>query len=69
MNLDVFKYITSANEMAARHENDTEETDGMKIEAIAFNDGGQFLGLIEDDMPTSLGLFRYNDGKYDVGLY
>jgi len=20
-------------------------------------------------MPTSLGLFRYNDGKYDVGLY
>lgn len=46
-----------------------DSVDGAKIEAIMFNDGGQYLGLVKNNMPTSLGIFRYTDGKYDVGLY
>ncbi|EAR84340.2 MORN repeat protein, putative (macronuclear) [Tetrahymena thermophila SB210] len=65
----VFNYITSTSDIAVKHQDDTFQQDGLKIEAINFNDGGQYLGLIKNSMPTSLGIFKYSDGKYDVGYY
>lgn len=50
--------------MSVRH-----KKEGSNLEAVMFQDGGQFLGAILNDSPTSLGIFRYTDGKYDVGVY
>ena len=41
----------------------------MSLEVVCFQDGGQFLGVISNDTPSNLGIFRYTDGKYDVGTY
>lgn len=65
---DVFNYITSPKAIAKKHA-DESKLDGGNLEVINFEDGGQYIGLIKNNMPTSLGIFRYSDGKYDIGHY
>lgn len=40
------------------------------IKAVDFPDGGQYIGVVSSSgTPTGLGIFRYSDGKFDVGSY
>ena len=34
-----------------------------------FADGSFYTGMWKENKPCGIGLFRYNDGKYDSGIY
>ena len=36
---------------------------------FVFEDNTLYIGTWKDNNPCGLGLFYYNDGKYDTGIY